>query len=102
SSAIWDIHNRTTLDAIEFIRRCLQHVVPEGFVKVRHCGFLHARCALPTDTLRLLIVQTHPSDFQPTPSLHPEPLAARCPTCGVPMRVALPLLTAPKALVDTS
>jgi hypothetical protein len=46
----------TTLDALEFLRRFLQHGLPEGFVKVRHFGVLHASCALPPDTLRLMIV----------------------------------------------
>ena len=93
---------RTThLDAMEFIRRFLQHVLPDGFMKVRHFGFLHASCAIPTDTLRLLIVQAHPIDFQPTQRLPPEPLAARCPTCGAPMRVVMRLWTSNRAFVDT-
>ena len=29
-----------TIDAIEFIRRFLMHVLPVGFVKIRHFGFL--------------------------------------------------------------
>jgi hypothetical protein len=32
-----------TLDAIEFIRRFLQHVLPSGFCKVRYFGFLAIR-----------------------------------------------------------
>jgi hypothetical protein len=32
-----------TLDAIEFIRRFLLHVLPSGFVKIRHFGFLANR-----------------------------------------------------------
>ena len=32
-----------TLDAGEFIRRFLLHVLPEGFVKIRHFGFLSNR-----------------------------------------------------------
>jgi hypothetical protein len=38
--------NRTgimTLDAVEFIRRFLIHVLPSGFVKIRHFGFLANR-----------------------------------------------------------
>src|SRR5687768_3059235 len=73
---------RTThLDAIEFLRRFLQHVLPDGFMKVRHFGFLHASCAIPTNTLRLMIVQAHRIDFKPTHSGPPAPLAALCPTC---------------------
>ena len=33
-----------TLDAVEFIRRFLQHVLPSGFVKIRHFGFLANPC----------------------------------------------------------
>jgi Putative transposase len=32
-----------TLDAVEFIRRFLLHVLPSGFVKIRHFGFLANR-----------------------------------------------------------
>ena len=34
---------RMTLDAIAFIRRFLLHVLPSGFVKIRHFGFLANR-----------------------------------------------------------
>ena len=33
-----------TLQATEFIRRFLLHVLPRGFVKIRHFGFLANRC----------------------------------------------------------
>ena len=32
-----------TLDAIEFVRRFLMHVLPSGFVRIRHYGFLANR-----------------------------------------------------------
>jgi Putative transposase len=32
-----------TLDAVEFIRRFLLHVLPSGFVKIRHFGLLAKR-----------------------------------------------------------
>ena len=90
------------LDAIEFIRRFLQHVLPDGFVKVRHCGFLHASCALPLATIRLMIVQAHPSARQPPQRSPPPQLAARCPTCGAPMRVVMRRWTPNNGFVDTS
>jgi len=31
---------RLTLDAVEFLRRFVQHVLPRGFVKIRHYGLL--------------------------------------------------------------
>ena len=39
-------HNQmkeTSLEAVEFIRRFLLHVLPSGFVKIRHFGFLSNR-----------------------------------------------------------
>jgi hypothetical protein len=33
-----------TLDGVEFVRRFLQHVLPGGFVRIRHFGFLANRC----------------------------------------------------------
>ena len=89
------------LDVMEFLRRFLQHVLPDGFMKVRHFGLLHASCALPLATVRLLIGQAHPSDGQPLPRKLPPPLAAHCPTCGAPMRVVMRVWTAPSAFVDT-
>jgi len=38
-----DRKNTMTLDAHEFIRRFLLHVIPKGFVRVRHSGFLANR-----------------------------------------------------------
>ena len=94
---------RTThLDVMEFLRRFLQHVLPDGFVKVRHFGFLHASCALPLATIRLMIVQGQPSEGQPMRSVPSPPRVTLCPTCGAPMRVVMRLWTSPKVCIDTS
>jgi Putative transposase/Transposase zinc-binding domain len=37
-------HKTMTLPAEEFLRRFVQHVLPKGFVKVRHYGLLANRC----------------------------------------------------------
>lgn len=42
-SADGNQQKRMTLDAVEFIRRFLIHVLPSGFVKIRHFGFLANR-----------------------------------------------------------
>jgi RNase P subunit RPR2 len=89
------------LDVMEFLRRFLQHVLPDGFMKVRHFGFLHASCAIPLATIRLLIVQAHPSDGQLPQPHPPKLLVARCPTCGAPMRVIMRRWTAHSDFVDT-
>jgi hypothetical protein len=91
----------TSLDAIEFIHRFLQHVLPDGLMKVRHFGFLHASCAIPPDTIRLMIVPAHPIDCKPTRPPHPEPVVAFCPTCGGQMRVLRRLWTSNSAFLDT-
>jgi hypothetical protein len=91
----------TQLDAIEFIRRFLQHVLPDGFMKVRHCGFMNASCALPTDTIRLTILKRHPIAFKATHVADPAPVVAQCPPCGKPMQLVMRLWTPNRACVDT-
>lgn len=44
-----------TLDALEFIRRFLQHVLPSGFQKVRHYGFASPNAKHPIDSVRWLV-----------------------------------------------
>jgi hypothetical protein len=90
------------LDGMEFLRRFLQHVLPDGLQKVRHFGFLHASCAVPLATLRRLIGQVYPSEGQPTQRTPPQPCVARCPTCGAPMRVVMRVWPSPRAFVDSS
>jgi hypothetical protein len=67
-----------SLEAVEFIRRFLLHVLPSGFVKIRHFGFLsnrnrkklvqHCRQFLPPCTVEAIVI---------------EPRAPLCPACGV-------------------
>jgi hypothetical protein len=55
-----------TLDAPEFIRRFLLHVLPDGFVKIRHFGFLSNRRRKECiDTCRTLLGVRKP---EPVPS----------------------------------
>lgn len=46
---------KTSLEVMEFIRSFLQHVLPMGFMKVRHYGFLNANCAVTIRKIRLMI-----------------------------------------------
>jgi Putative transposase len=78
-------HNQTklmTLDAVEFIRRFLLHVLPTGLVKIRHFGFL----ANPQrrEALRLCRTLLHTSE-PPDPLVDAQPrvVERRCPCCGV-------------------
>ncbi|RLC07380.1 MAG: transposase [Deltaproteobacteria bacterium] len=49
----------TKLDAMEFIRRFLQHVLPRGFMKIRHYGFLNPNSPFSIDKIRELISFIH-------------------------------------------
>jgi len=44
-----------TLEVFEFMRRYLQHVLPHGFTKVRHYGFLSPNSRITLQTIRELI-----------------------------------------------
>ena len=48
-------YKRMTLSALEFIRRFLMHVLPSGFMKVRHYGFLNGNCKFAFDEIREII-----------------------------------------------
>ena len=73
-----------TLDALEFLRRFLQHVLPAGFQKVRHYGFLSPNSALSIDTVRWLIAVHLEARFTlvATQPVTAEPPALRCAVCG--------------------
>lgn len=43
------------LDAMEFIRRFLQHVLPTGFMKIRYYGFLNPNCSVSLEKISTLI-----------------------------------------------
>lgn len=38
-----NVFKKTTIDAVQFIRRFLLHTLPQGFVRIRHYGFLANR-----------------------------------------------------------
>jgi len=79
-----------TLKAEEFIRRFLLHVLPKGFVKVRHFGFLANRCRRHNVLLcrELLAARStpapglvpHDSDYSNESEAN---IADRCPRCKV-------------------
>jgi hypothetical protein len=101
-----------TLQATEFIRRFLLHVLPRGFVKIRHFGFLANRSR--ADHLRLCRALLGPasSNVVGEPEVTQQPAQAeRCPLCregsmqpvaillpqvALRHRIALPL-TAPRS-----
>src|SRR5262245_47466982 len=96
---------KMTLDAMEFIRRFLQHVLPAGFQKVRPYGFLSPHSGLVLEAVRWLVTVFLGALF----TLEAKgagglttTAARRCPVCGGPMSV-LGFAPAPiPAVFDTS
>jgi hypothetical protein len=75
-----------TLSLDEFLRRFLLHLLPKGFVRIRHFGFLANRrraTLLPLCRAALAIV---PPQTEAKQSMAQEPSPLRlCPKCGGPM-----------------
>ena len=79
-----------TLKAIEFIRRFLLHVLPAGFVRIRHYGFLANRvCREKLEWCRALLAwKRRPSPSRPSPPpsrrrpSRGSSVAQVCPSCG--------------------
>ena len=104
-----------TLDAVEFLRRFLQHVLPKGFLKIRHFGLLanRQRQEKLQRSRRLLLVVNLAAALgcaagTPPPEaarIEPAP-APHCPQCGGQrfLRIALPKeeMPAPAGRGDTS
>jgi hypothetical protein len=77
---------RMTLDAAEFIRRFLLHVLPDGFQRIRYYGFLangqrRAKLALIRRLLDAAPAAIDGAAEEPAPS-EPGPFKAPCPCCG--------------------
>ena len=82
-----------TLDAVEFVRRFLMHVLPSGFVRVRHYGLLAnrhrqeklARCRELLGMAVTPQADTAPTDPDPVTPPVPETTVTPtrvCPRCG--------------------
>jgi hypothetical protein len=89
-----------TLQADEFLRRFLMHVLPKRFVRIRYFGFLASR----TRTRELAQCRQALAVAPPPPTNPPAPAAPRaswpCPRCGAPMRL-VERLTARQLFLST-
>ena len=75
------------LDAMEFIRRFLQHVLPCGFMKVRHFGYMNPNCKVGLDTISALIELAYGFRLR-QPELELEPWhPITCRKCGGTLRL---------------
>ena len=86
-------HGTMTLEAVEFVRRFLLHVLPSGFVRIRHYGLLanrHRREKLARCRELLGMAVTPQADPAPTdpdpvtPPVHEATVTPTrvCPRCG--------------------
>jgi len=78
-----------TLSLDKFLRRFLLHILPQGFVRIRHFGFLACRRrskTLPLCFQLLGAAQEAPSE-EHTSSTEDAPDLYRCPKCGGAMKV---------------
>jgi hypothetical protein len=91
----------TQLDVLEFMRRFLQHVLPSGFMKVRHFGFLSASCAIHTPDIRRMMAETYDVTPEPRPSQDAPSPPFSCPHCGGELLVIRRVLPSQGAFVDT-
>jgi hypothetical protein len=94
-----------TLDALEFLRRFLQHVLPSGFQKIRHFGFLSPNSRTSIEAVRWVITLHNGGVFTLLAMVTAPPAELRllrCSACGGPMIVLgfVPPLAAP--VFDTS
>lgn len=73
------------LDAMEFIRRFLQHVLPSGFMKVRHYGCLSPNFRISNSELRCRVEAAFAFELvvQQPKRCAPPPII--CQRCGQPM-----------------
>ena len=75
-----------TLEAVEFLRRFFLHVLPKGFVRIRHYGLLSNRFRNQLLPLAHELLAAQGRQQLPLP---PPPHCElwHCPRCGEPMRV---------------
>ena len=96
-----DRHKKTwrtmELDAMEFIRRFLQHVLPKGFMKIRHYGFLNPNSPFSIEQLRKLIFLIHGviGDLLPEIPLFKKQ-DFKCTCCGNPLKLVAFLKPIPR------
>lgn len=71
-----------TLDIGEFIRRYLMHVLPSGFMRIRHYGFMGSGCSIPHEKMVALVRMAQAFEVE---AIEYVPLVKKlfpCPKCG--------------------
>lgn len=73
---------RCTVSGQEFLRRVLQHVLPKGFQRVRHYGWLGGAARTRCERILALLDWRPPALVKPAPVPPPQ-----CPGCGKTMQL---------------
>ncbi len=90
-------HRQMTLTSDEFLRRFLLHVLPTGFVRIRHYGFLSNRDRQQRVALcrQFLAIDNSPTALTAATN---QPYVHRCPRCSACMHIAARLTSQQIAL----
>jgi len=83
-------HNQQKLMPVsldEFLRRFLLHLLPKGFVRIRHFGFLANRRRSTLLPLCFAALGTVPAPMEPETTAQQSHPLWRCPNCGGAMAV---------------
>ncbi len=72
-----------TLGVDDFLKRWLTHVLPQGFVRVRHHGWMSGAAR----KTRLLVRALVSGELDEPKPVLPEPPVPRCPHCGAEMKL---------------
>ena len=73
---------RMTLSVMEFIRRYLMHVLPAGFMRIRHYGFMGSGCSIQHDELVDLVRMAQGFEVESIEYAPAEKQRFPCPKCG--------------------
>ena len=91
-----DRQRTMTLDGGEFLRRFLQHVLPKGFVRIRHYGFLANRHRTQMLALCRSLLQADVLQPEVEPDSEPVEECELCPHCGVGRMLAVQAMPRPR------
>jgi Putative transposase len=87
------------LQAVEFLRRFLMHILPTGFMRIRHYGFLANRVCREKLELCRSLLGAIASSVAAQPITEPNPVSPTrpeghiCPACGEGRMVIIETLT---------
>ena len=70
-----------TLRAVDFLVRFLRHLLPKGFQRIRHAGFLANRCRKKNLALCRQLLRVEPPALRDDTDATPREAATRCPQC---------------------